>query len=84
MFFIISNLPLSGHAFMYHWIYTLKNLGLVDASVTADYPLANIFTKAGVKTYVVYNYQPAPLTVTFSDGKKLTAKPRALTLEKSN
>ncbi len=74
----------NSHAFMYHWIYTLKNLGLNDASVTADYPIYNVFNKAGAKSYVVYNYQSSPLTVAFSDGKKLQAPPRTLTVEKSN
>ena len=72
----------NSHAFMYHWIYTLKNLGTNEASVTADYPIYNVFNKAGAKSYVVYNYQPAAVTVTFSDGKNVQAKPRALTVEK--
>ena len=29
----------NSHAFMYHWIYTLNNLGRNDAGVTADYPI---------------------------------------------
>ena len=43
------------HAFMYQWLNTLKNLGLNDAAVTADYPLADVLNKNGKKTYVVYN-----------------------------
>lgn len=70
------------HAFMYHWIYTLKNLGQNDASVTADHPLVNVFTKDGKKTYVAYNTQDKPLTVTFSDGTKLSAEPRKLTVKR--
>ncbi len=68
------------HAFMYHWICTLNNIGLNDASVTADYPLATVFNKDGHKTHVAYNTTEEPLTVTFSDGGKLTAKPGQLTL----
>ncbi|MCX7049896.1 MAG: glycosyl hydrolase [Candidatus Sumerlaeota bacterium] len=71
----------NSHAFMYHWIYTLNNLGLNDASVRSDYPIANVFKKNGKKTYAAYNYLPTPLTVTFSDGVKMTAKPKALTLQ---
>jgi endoglucanase Acf2 len=72
----------NSHAFMYHWIYTLKNLGLNDASVTADHPLVNVFIKDGVKTYVAYNTQDTPLVVTFSDGTRLTAEPRKLTIKR--
>ena len=51
------------HAFMYHWIHTLDRLGLNDASVTADYPFVNVYHKDDQKTYAVYNFQEAPLTV---------------------
>jgi hypothetical protein len=68
------------HAFMYHWIYTLQNLGLNDSGVTADYPLTSVFSKGGKKTYVAYNQQTAPLTITFSDGTKMIAQPKRLTL----
>ena len=69
------------HAFMYHWIHTLKNVGLIEPSVTADSPLAAVFTKNGKKTYAAYNGEAKPVVVTFSDGVKLQAKPRALTLQ---
>lgn len=71
----------NSHAFMYHWIYTLNNLGTNDASVTADYPIFNVFKKGAAKTYAVYNYEAVPLTVNFSDGKKMTVKSKALTVE---
>lgn len=71
------------HAFMYHWIETLNTLGTNDASVIADHSFSNIFKKGGVKTYATYNFGIAPLTVSFSDGKKLVAKPKTLTVEKS-
>lgn len=71
----------NSHAFMYHWIYTLNNLGRNDSGVTADYPLVNVYLKGGKKTYAVYHYQAAPLTVRFSDGKRVVAKPHALTIE---
>ena len=67
------------HAFMDHWIGTLHTLGLNDSKVTADHPFTNVYHKNGSKAYVAYNYGPEPLTVAFSDGKKLIAKPRALT-----
>ncbi|MGA2620360.1 MAG: glycosyl hydrolase [Thermoguttaceae bacterium] len=71
----------NSHAFMYHWIYTLQNLGRNDAAVTADYPIQNVFLKRGVKTYAVYNYSERPLSVKFSDGKVLRATGRGMTLE---
>jgi endoglucanase Acf2 len=71
----------NSHAFMYHWIYTLNNLGTNDAGVTADWPLTNVFSKRGAKTYIAYNYDTKPLTVTFSDGASLVAKPRGLTVQ---
>ena len=55
-------------AHTYHWLHNMNALGQVETSVTADYPLANVFNKEGEKTYVVQNYGAAPLTVTFSDG----------------
>jgi endoglucanase Acf2 len=69
------------HAFMYHWVHTLKQLGLNDPSVTADHPLVGVFTKNGRKTYVAYNGGSKPRTVTFSDGTKLEARPHALTVQ---
>ena len=69
------------HAFMYHWIETLNTLGINDASVTADHPFTNVFRKNGVKTYAAYHFGTGPLTVAFSDGTKLIAKPKALTVQ---
>jgi endoglucanase Acf2 len=71
------------HAFMYHWIHTLNTLGLNDASVVADNPFTNVFTKNGVRTYAAYNFGDAPLNVAFSDGTKLVAKPKSLTVQKA-
>ena len=60
-------------AHTFHWIDNLATLGNVDASLTANSPLAAAFTKNGQKTYVVANISTTPLTVTFSDGTKVTA-----------
>ncbi|UJF32228.1 glycosyl hydrolase [Paenibacillus hexagrammi] len=57
----------------YHWIYNLDAMGNADKSITANYPLAVVFNKNGVKTYVVYNMTNASKTVTFSDGTTVTA-----------
>ena len=72
------------HAFMYHWIETLNTLGLNDASVVADHPFTNVYKNNGVKTYAAYNFGSSPLTVTFSDGTKLVAKPKSLSVQKAN
>jgi endoglucanase Acf2 len=69
------------HAFMYHWIETLNTLGINDTGVTSDHPFTNIFHKDGVKTYAAYHFGSEPLTVAFSDGTKLVAKPKALTVQ---
>lgn len=55
----------------YYWLHAMNALGRVDASVTADYPIAAVFNNANRKTYVAHNYGNNPLTVTFSDGYKL-------------
>ncbi len=71
------------HAFMYHWIHTLDRLGINDASVTADYPFVNVYLKDGQRTYAVYNFHKAPLTVRFSDDTIVVAAPHGLTVEQN-
>lgn len=65
-----------------HWIYNLNALGKPDRSITADHALHAVFNKAGVKTYVIWNLANAPLTVTFSDGTKVSATKRGPTVMK--
>lgn len=55
----------------YHWLHAMNALGAIDATVTADYPIAAVFEKEGEKIYVAHNYTAQPLTVTFSDGETL-------------
>lgn len=55
----------------YHWIASLRDLGHVDASVTADDPIYAVFRKGEVKTYAVYAMRETPRVVTFSDGFRL-------------
>lgn len=62
----------------YYWLHSMKVLGQVDASVTADYPLAAVFTDAGNRVYVAQNYGSSPLTVNFSDGQQLILAPGEL------
>ena len=68
------------HAFMYHWIHTLERLGRIDPGVTADHPLATVFTKGGKRTYAAYNGNAKSLVIAFSDGTRLSAGPRTLTV----
>ena len=55
----------------YHWLHAMNALGTIDATVTADYPIATVFEKEEEKIYVAHNYTAQPLTVTFSDGATL-------------
>jgi len=55
----------------YHWLHSMNALGLVDTTVTADYPLAAVFNSDGNKTYVANNYSESAFTVNFSDGYSL-------------
>jgi hypothetical protein len=51
--------------------------------VTSNHPFTNVYQKNGLKTYAAYHFGKEPLNVAFSDGKKLVAKPGALTLSES-
>ena len=52
----------------YHWLHAMNAMGSLDASITANYPIAAVFNNNGDKTYVAHNYSDAPISVTFSDG----------------
>jgi endoglucanase Acf2 len=62
----------------YHWLHTMNAMGQVMEEVTANYPIAAVFDKAGVKTYVAYNYGSSPITVAFSDGYSLPVPARSM------
>ena len=62
----------------YYWLHAMNGLGQVDASVTADDPLAVVFNRNGQKTYVAQNYTTGLKTVTFSDGTMLDVPARSL------
>jgi endo-1,3(4)-beta-glucanase len=66
----------------YHWLHSFNGLGQVDASVTADYPIAAVFSKNGDKTYVAQNYGSDEITVTYSDGYSMAVPARALKTSK--
>ncbi len=61
-------------AHVYHWIYTLKQLGHLATGtgvLTADSPSAVAFSKNGALTYVAYNFSCRDSFVTYSDGMGL-------------
>jgi endoglucanase Acf2 len=63
-----------------HWLLSLQEMGPPDLTVTANTPLSGVFKRAdGRKTYLAFNTQAEPKTVTFSDGTVIQATPRALT-----
>lgn len=62
----------------YYWLHAMNALGQVDATVSADDPLAAVFSRDGMKTYVAHNYDSVPKTVTFSDGAELLVPARSL------
>jgi endoglucanase Acf2 len=64
----------------YQWIAALQALGHVDATVTADYPLAVVFKKGNERSYVAYNGGKAAIAVKFSDGFTLKAPPGKTTV----
>jgi endoglucanase Acf2 len=55
----------------YHWIHAMNALGRIDASITANYPIATAFRMGNQINYVAQNYSNAPITVTFSTGYQL-------------
>ena len=57
-----------------HWIYSLNELGRVDADVTADYPIYAVFQKGKKRTYCICNMTDEARTVMFSDGFRLKAE----------
>ncbi|MEU4690932.1 glycosyl hydrolase [Actinoplanes sp. NPDC023714] len=62
-------------AHTFHWIRNLAALGTIDKTVTANHPLAKVFTKNGVKTYVAANITNSTLNVAFSDGRTMSVAP---------
>ncbi|MFH6767250.1 glycosyl hydrolase [Gaetbulibacter aquiaggeris] len=55
----------------YHWLHAMNAMGTLEATLTANYPIAAAFNNNGEITYVAHNYSNAPITVTFSDGYTL-------------
>lgn len=55
----------------YHWLHAMNALGRVDASITANYPIAVAFRQGNKINYAAQNYTTSPITVTFSTGYQL-------------
>lgn len=62
----------------YYWLHAMNAMGKVDATVTADYPIASVFSNGSERTYTAHNYTNEPITVTFSDGQTLEVPANAM------
>ncbi|MFN1834188.1 glycosyl hydrolase [Balneola sp. MJW-20] len=62
-----------------HWLYNLKKMGRVDTTVHADTPMYSVFKNdAEERTYVAYNPESVPKTVTFTNGQTLEVPARSM------
>lgn len=62
-----------------HWLLSLAEMGVPDASVHADTTFHAVFRRGdGTRTYLAYNATGLPITVRFSDGQSLSVGPRSL------
>lgn len=55
----------------YHWIHNMHMLGRVNTGVSADYPIAAVFERAGQRIYVAHNYGSTDRVINYSDGYQL-------------
>ena len=71
-------------AHTYHWIHTFNKLGHIQTGtgdLTSNHPAAVAFEKNGVTTYVAYNYESNPITVSYSDGKSFSVPANSFKVE---
>ncbi len=66
----------------YHWLHAMNALGQVDASITANHPIAVAFNNNGDITYVAQNYSNTAINVTFSDNYVLPVPAHQLVTSK--
>ena len=66
----------------YHWLHAMNALGKIEATITANYPIAVVFNKNGDKTYVAHNYSDTAITVAFSDGFQLNVPANTMATSK--
>lgn len=62
----------------YHWLHSMNALGRVDATITANSPIAAAFKQNGQTNYVAHNYSNQSITVTFSTGYQLAVPARKM------
>jgi endoglucanase Acf2 len=71
-------------AHTYQWIHVFDALGTLQigtGSLTSNHPAAVAFKKNGVTTYVAYNYENNPITVSYSDGKNFSVPANSFKVE---
>ena len=71
-------------AHTYQWIHVFDALGTLQVgtgSLTSNHPAAVAFKKNGVTTYVAYNYENNPITVSYSDGKSFSVPANSFKIE---
>jgi endoglucanase Acf2 len=64
-------------AHTYYWLHALSALGRLDPTVTADVPHFAVFDGDVATNYVYYNPDSTTRTIHFSDGRVVSAAPRA-------
>lgn len=65
----------TSRAYTYHWIATLGEMGSPEPTITADTPLAAVFSVDDGRTYVAYNSREEDRAVSFSDGTSIDVGP---------
>ncbi|NNC49558.1 MAG: T9SS type A sorting domain-containing protein [Flaviramulus sp.] len=66
----------------YHWLHAMNAMGQLDATITANHPIAAVFNDGVDKTYVGHNYSDNPITITFSDGYMLDVPANSMATNK--
>ncbi len=66
----------------YYWLHSMNAVGQIDSNITADYPIAVVFSNNGDKTYVAHNYSDTAITVNFSDGFQLNVPANSMATNK--
>jgi len=62
-------------AHTYHWLHALNILGRINTNITANTPIACVFTKNGINRYIAYNYSTSDKIIEFSDGTVMLVPP---------
>ena len=51
----------------YHWLHGVNAMGVVDASITANYPIALVFNQNGENRCYLLDYRPTLFYVVIPD-----------------